>query len=267
MTSSTPGTTGPPKGAALTHANLARNADVPAGLFSLDGAAITLGALPLFHSFGQTCGMNATIRGAGCMTLIPRFDPERALRIVERDKVTVFEGVPTMYTAMLHHPKAATFDVSSLELCVSGGAALPLEVMRNFEKQFGCVIIEGYGLSETSPVASFNHPDKPRKPGSIGTPVRDVEMKLVETPNSDDGRVGDSGGIVTRGNKVRKGGGRGVPGGAPGCEAWDLSERSVTRETRRGSSDRRHGLSTGSHPPGVAAATANNPHHIVASPK
>ncbi|MEP7047381.1 MAG: AMP-binding protein, partial [Ilumatobacteraceae bacterium] len=201
----TSGTTGTPKGAELTHANLISNTIVTAELFGKDECAVILGALPLFHAFGQTCGLNVSVLLGACLTLIPRFDPERALQIIERDKVTVFEGVPTMYTAMLHHPKAATFDVSSLELCVSGGAALPLEVMRNFEKQFGCVIIEGYGLSETSPVASFNHPDKPRKPGSIGTPVRDVEMKLVDKHNSDDVRVGDIGEIVIRGDNVMKG--------------------------------------------------------------
>ena len=121
-----------------------------------------------------------SVKVGGCLTLLPRFDPEQALRIIERDKVTVFEGVPTMYTAMLHHPQAADFDISSLSLCVSGGAAMPLEVMRGFEEKFGCVIIEGYGLSETSPVASFNHPDRPRKPGSIGTPVVGAEMKVVD---------------------------------------------------------------------------------------
>jgi long-chain acyl-CoA synthetase len=109
-----------------------------------------------------------------------------------------------MYTAMLHHPKAAEFDVSSLSLCVSGGAAMPLEVMRGFEQTFGCVIIEGYGLSETSPVASFNHPDRPRKPGSIGTPVLGAEMKVVDEQGAQL-RVGEVGEIVIRGENVMKG--------------------------------------------------------------
>jgi long-chain acyl-CoA synthetase len=159
----------------------------------------------LFHAFGQTCGLNVSVLTGACLTLIPRFDPERALQIIERDKVTVFEGVPTMYAAMLHHPKAAEYDASSLEVCGSGGSAMPLEVMRGFEKQFGCIILEGYGLSETSPVASFNHPDRPRKPGSIGTPVRGVEMKVVDDEKGMELAAGEVGEIVVRGENVMKG--------------------------------------------------------------
>jgi long-chain acyl-CoA synthetase len=200
----TSGTTGTPKGAELTHANLTSNANVTVDLFGVDESAVVLGALPLFHAFGQTCALNVSVQVGACLTLIPRFDPERALSIIERDKVTVFEGVPTMYAAMLHHPQAAEFDVSSLTLCVSGGAALPLEVMRGFEKLFGCIIVEGYGLSETSPVASFNHPGRPRKPGSIGTPVRGVEMKVVDEKGAElpTGEVGE---IAIRGDNVMKG--------------------------------------------------------------
>ncbi len=200
----TSGTTGTPKGAELTHANLTSNATVTAALFGVDERAVILGALPLFHAFGQTCALNVSVQVGACLTLIPRFDAERALRIIGRDKVTVFEGVPTMYTAMLHQPNAKEFDVSSLTLCVSGGAALPLEVMRGFEDQFGCVIIEGYGLSETSPVASFNHPDRPRKPGSIGTPVQGSEMKLMDE-NGAEVPSGEVGEIVIRGENVMKG--------------------------------------------------------------
>jgi long-chain acyl-CoA synthetase len=165
---------------------------------------VTLGALPLFHSFGQTCGLNATIRAGGCLTLIPRFDAGRALEIIQRDRVAVFEGVPTMYGALLSHPRRADFDASTLRVCVSGGAALPVEVMRNFERAFGCSILEGYGLSETSPVASFNHPERERKPGSIGTPIDGVEMKAVD----EDGREvppGEVGEIAIRGHNVMKG--------------------------------------------------------------
>ncbi|MGZ8771555.1 MAG: long-chain-fatty-acid--CoA ligase [Aeromicrobium sp.] len=200
----TSGTTGSPKGAELTHANLTSNATVTADLFGVDEGAVILGALPLFHAFGQTCALNVSVQVGACLTLIPRFDAERVLQIIERDKVTVFEGVPTMYAAMLHQPNASEFDVSSLTLCVSGGAALPLEVMRGFEEQFGCVIIEGYGLSETSPVASFNHPDRPRKPGSIGTPVKGAEMKVVDKDGAEvpTGEVGE---IVIRGENVMKG--------------------------------------------------------------
>jgi len=200
----TSGTTGTPKGAELTHGNLARNAEIASGLFGLGAEAVTLGALPLFHSFGQTCGLNATLSAAGTLTLIPRFDPGTALEIIQRDRVNVFQGVPTMYGAMLHHPEHASIDTSSLQVCVSGGSAMPVELMRGFEEAFGCKVLEGYGLSETSPVASFNHPDRERKPGSIGTPVDGVEMKLLD----DDGHEvaqGEVGEIVIRGHNVMKG--------------------------------------------------------------
>jgi long-chain acyl-CoA synthetase len=200
----TSGTTGTPKGAELTHSNLRRNAQVAQDLFALGAEAVTLGALPLFHSFGQTCSMNATILGGGTLTLIPRFDPRKALEIIERDGVNVFMGVPTMYGALLHESDRERFDTSGLKLCVSGGSALPVELLRGFEEAFGCKILEGYGLSETSPVASFNHPDRERKPGSIGTPVRGVEMKVVDDEDNDllEGEVGE---IVIRGHNVMKG--------------------------------------------------------------
>jgi long-chain acyl-CoA synthetase len=200
----TSGTTGTPKGAELTHANLRRNCEIARGLFDLAADAVTLGALPLFHSFGQTCGLNATTLAGGTLTLIPRFDPEKALEIIQRDGVNVFEGVPTMYGAMLHVPHRERYDTSTLRLCASGGAAMPVELMRGFEEAFGCKVLEGYGLSETSPVASFNHPDRERKPGSIGTPIEGVEMKLVD---EEGGEVpaGEVGEIVIRGHNVMKG--------------------------------------------------------------
>jgi long-chain acyl-CoA synthetase len=195
----TSGTTGTPKGAELTHANLIRNAEIAGSLFDLGPDTRILGALPLFHSFGQTCGMNAAIKGGAMLSLIPRFEPGKALEILERDKVTVFEGVPTMYGALLNHPDREKTDTSALKVCASGGAALPVELLHGFDEAFGCKVLEGYGLSETSPVASFNHPDKERKPGSIGTPIEGVEMKLLE-PNEEG--VGE---IAIRGHNVMKG--------------------------------------------------------------
>jgi long-chain acyl-CoA synthetase len=163
-----------------------------------------MGCLPLFHVFGLTCGLNATINGGGTLTLLPRFDAGKALEIIARDKVTIFEGVPTMYAAMLHHRASAEADTSSLRTCISGGAAMPVEIMRGFEQTFGCMILEAYGLSETSPVASFNHPDRVRKPGSIGTPMEGVGMRVVDT---DGGElpVGEAGEIAIRGHNVMKG--------------------------------------------------------------
>src|SRR3954454_24433750 len=200
----TSGTTGTPKGAELTHENLRRNVEASVGVFGLDERTVTLGALPLFHAFGQTCGLNATIAVGGCLTLIPRFDGTKALEVLERDRVTVFEGVPTMYAAMLHSPRAAETDTSTLEVCVSGGAAMPVELMGAFEERFSCQVLEGYGLSETSPLASFNRRDSERKPGSIGLPVDGVEMRVVDDDGADV-TPGDVGEIAIRGHNVMKG--------------------------------------------------------------
>jgi long-chain acyl-CoA synthetase len=201
----TSGTTGLPKGAELTHSNLNRNCvGMQTILGDVSADDVLLGALPLFHSFGQTCTMNAAIAVGATVTLIPKFDPAKALEIVRRDAVTIFMGVPTMYNAMLHCPTAEEADTSTLRLCVSGGSSLPVELMRAFEERFGGAILEGYGLSETSPVASFNHPDRERKPGSIGTPIAGVEMKVVDDDRNEveQGGVGE---IVIRGHNVMKG--------------------------------------------------------------
>jgi long-chain acyl-CoA synthetase len=201
----TSGTTGTPKGAELTHSNMLENCrHGGTELVRVDEHDVILGALPLFHSFGQTCCMNNAVRAGACLTMIPRFGPAKALEIIQRDKVTLFEGVPTMYHAMLNDPDRDRYDVSSLRTCVSGGSAMPVEVMRGFEEAFSCVVLEGYGLSETSPVASFNHLDREHKPGSIGTPIEGVEMKVVD---DDDNElpVGEVGEIVIRGHNVMKG--------------------------------------------------------------
>ena len=138
----TSGTTGTPKGAELTHANLLGNCETARSLFDLESERVTLGALPLFHSFGQTCVMNATVKGGGTLTLLPAFEPAKALEIIARDGVNVLEGVPTMYGAMLHAPERERFDASSLEVCASGGAAMPVELLRGFEEAFGCKILK-----------------------------------------------------------------------------------------------------------------------------
>jgi long-chain acyl-CoA synthetase len=200
----TSGTTGVPKGAELTHANLLTNCRASRDLFDLGAGVVVLGALPLFHSFGQTCAMNNCVVSSGVLTLLPRFEPVKALEIIERDKVEVFEGVPSMYGAMLNVPDHERYDTSTLRCCASGGAPMPVELMRGFEEAFNCQILEGYGLSETSPVASFNHPDRERKAGSIGTPIAGVEMKIVDDSDHElpPGEVGE---IVIRGHNVMKG--------------------------------------------------------------
>jgi long-chain acyl-CoA synthetase len=201
----TSGTTGKPKGAELTHFNLDRNADVAGRTTCEIGQGdIVLGSLPLFHSFGQTVSMNASLKVGATLTMLPKFDPGEALETMQRDRVTHFYGVPTMYGALLHHPGREQFDTSSLRSCITGGASMPVEVLRGFEQAFGCIVLEGYGLSETSPVSSSNHPGQERKPGSIGTPLEDVEMRLVD---EDDEPVqqGEIGEIVIRGHNIMKG--------------------------------------------------------------
>ena len=201
----TSGTTGHPKGAELTHANLINNVEVSAAdLFQLGPDDLIFGGLPLFHAFGQTCTLNAAIMTGASLTVLPRFDAAKALGILADERVTIFAGVPTMFSALLHVPDRSGYDVSALRLCISGGAAMPVEVLRQFEDAFDCIVLEGYGLSETSPVASFNHPGRERKPGSIGTPIRGVEMRVVDASGAEvpQGEVGE---IAIRGHNIMKG--------------------------------------------------------------
>jgi long-chain acyl-CoA synthetase len=201
----TSGTTGKPKGAELTHFNLSRNADISSRTTSnVTAGDVALGALPLFHSFGQTVSMNASLRVGATLTLLPKFDPGEALEIMQRERVTHFYGVPTMYGALLHHPGREECDTSNLRICITGGASMPVEVLRGFEQAFDCELLEGYGLSETSPVSCTNHPGRPRKPGSIGTPIEEVEMKLVDEDDEEVPR-GEVGEIVIRGHNIMKG--------------------------------------------------------------
>ncbi|MBS4103572.1 long-chain-fatty-acid--CoA ligase [Tsukamurella paurometabola] len=200
----TSGTTGKPKGAELTHQGLGMNCEISGRtLLHLSNDDVVMGCLPLFHVFGLTCGLNAAVRFAATLTLIPRFDPRKAIEVIGRDHVTVFLGVPTMYAALVAALQPGD-DVSSLRACGSGGAALPLQVIADFEKAFNAIIMEGYGLSETSPVACFNHPDKPRKPGTIGTPIEGVSMRVVddagnEVPQGERGEVQISGHNIMKG--------------------------------------------------------------------
>ena len=201
----TSGTTGKPKGAALAHRNLDENSEIISRTtLRIDAGDVVLGALPLFHTFGQTVAMNASMRVGAVLTLVPKFDPGEALATIERDGVTHFYGVPTMYGALLHHPEREKFDTSTLRLCKTGGASMPVEVLHGFEKAFDTELIEGYGLSETSPVASSGHPDQVRKPGSIGTPIEKCEMRIVDE-NGQEVAQGEVGEIVIRGHNIMKG--------------------------------------------------------------
>jgi long-chain acyl-CoA synthetase len=201
----TSGTTGRPKGAELTHFNLLYNAQFGGDkLIPSNPGDVALAVLPLFHIFGLTNILNTFIGRGAAVTLVPRFDPVKVLEVMQRDKVTHFAGVPTMYFGLLHAPERKNYDLSSLRICISGGAANPVEVIHAFEKEFNVPILEGYGLSETSPTASFNIMEKPRKPGSIGIPVWGVEMRIMDDNDNElpQGQVGE---IVIRGHNVMKG--------------------------------------------------------------
>lgn len=201
----TSGTTGKPKGAELTHGNLSTNAATTVDtLIEVGPEDVILGCLPLFHVFGLTCGLNAAVKAASLLTLVPRFEATKVLQVLARDRVTVLEGVPTMYAAMLHSPDADNTDMSSLRTCITGGAAMPVEILKAFEQKFDCEIYEGYGLSETAPIACFNQPGHQRRPGTIGIPVRGCALRIV----GDDGEdvpEGVPGEIAIQGENLMKG--------------------------------------------------------------
>ncbi|SFL34144.1 long-chain-fatty-acid--CoA ligase [Streptomyces pini] len=200
----TSGTTGKPKGAELTGANILHNVAAAVDVLRLGPEDVTFGGLPLFHSFGQVMGLNCAVAVGACLTLLPRFEAARALSLIERDKVTVFLGVPTMYTLVLGAADHGRHDVSSLRVCVCGGSPLPVEVLRGFEDLFGCAVLEGYGLSESSPLACINRIDRKRVAGTVGIPVDGVEMRVVDEEGKEV-PVGEVGEIVMRGHNVMKG--------------------------------------------------------------
>jgi long-chain acyl-CoA synthetase len=206
----TSGTTGEPKGAELTHSNMVHNALLAPRLFGThqDGHDVHLLALPLFHSFGQSVQMNAGFACGATLVLLARFSPAEALALMQAEGVTFFAGVPTMYHALLSYEAAGRFDLpaiaAALRVAVSGGAPLPGDVLRRFEQRFDVPIVEGYGLSETSPVATFNRVDRPRRPGSVGLPVWGVQVKLLGANGTQAGQ-GEAGEIAIRGHNVMKG--------------------------------------------------------------
>ncbi|MBN1222552.1 MAG: long-chain fatty acid--CoA ligase [Candidatus Aminicenantes bacterium] len=204
----TSGTTGFPKGAELSHSNMVMNARACCSLLGLTLDDVHVVVLPLFHSFGQTVQMNAGFSMGNTLIFIPRFVPEAVLSAVQNEKATVFCGVPTMYWAILdYEDKDKRYDIEkiakTLRIGVSGGASLPLEIIKGFEEKYKIPIIEGYGLSETSPVVAFNHLHKERKPGSIGTPIWGIEVKIFDENNREllEEEVGE---LVVRGHCVMK---------------------------------------------------------------
>jgi long-chain acyl-CoA synthetase len=201
----TAGAGGHPKGAELSHFNMFFNAVVTADrLCRLTASDVSLAVLPLFHSLGQTCVMNATLYAGGSLVLQPRFEPEKVLQAIQRERVSVLIGVPTLFWYLQHYPGVEKYDRSSLRLCCSGGAALSPALLREFEERYGQSIFEGYGLSETSPVASFNPIDGSPRPGSVGLPIYGVQIRVVDDAERElpTGQVGE---IVIRGHNVMKG--------------------------------------------------------------
>lgn len=210
----TSGTTGQPKGAELRHRNMHSNQEASRELFGLDAEKpdTALVVLPLFHSFGQTAIHNATIANGGTLVLLPRFEQNAALGLMVKEKVTLFGGVPTMYVGLLaaaaENPEFAGHVKDSLRVAVAGGAALPVAVHQQVEQTFGIAVLEGYGLSETSPVASFAVPGEPIRVGSIGKPIPGVSMKLIDSETGADLPEGDPelvGEIAIKGPNVMKG--------------------------------------------------------------
>ncbi|MFC1432301.1 long-chain fatty acid--CoA ligase [Streptacidiphilus sp. N1-3] len=201
----TSGTTGQPKGAILSHLSLVMNATVNAfDANHVQQTDVALGALPLFHTFGQTVSMNSTWRAGAALVLLPRFDAAAALELMVREGVNTFHGVPTMYIALLEASRTAAA-LPSLRLCISGGASLPVPVLEKFDAVFGTNIWEGYGLSETSPTASVNQPDFGTRAGTVGHPVWGVDVEIARAEVEDRIELlpaGELGEIVVRGHNV-----------------------------------------------------------------
>lgn len=202
----TSGTTGKPKGAELSHFNLFYQARV-LPMLSTEvprESDVRMAVLPLFHSYGQSCVMNTVLAMASTLTLMPRFDPARAMEIIQRDKVTHFAAVPTMYQAMLVHPERAKYNLSSLRVCNSGGAPIAIETLETWRDFYSFHIREGYGLTETSPTATWSQDPVLPRTGSCGQPIWGCQIKIVDD-NGNKLPPGTNGDVLIRGVNVMKG--------------------------------------------------------------
>jgi long-chain acyl-CoA synthetase len=202
----TSGTTGRPKGAELTHIQLYMNCDIPGRLFDVQADDVVITALPLFHVFGLSSILNVCVRFGCTMSLIPRFTADAVLTAIQRDRATIFEGVPTMFVALLSSPDLDKYDLSSMRIAISGGASIPEPVLDAFEQRFGVVILEGYGMTETASTTTFNVSVTDRRIYSVGRPIWGTQTEVWD----DDGNAlppgKDSvGEVVTRGLHVMKG--------------------------------------------------------------
>ncbi len=202
----TGGTTGTPKGAMLTHRNLMSNVAMAASwnVDAKDGQETVLGVTPFFHVYGMTVGMNMAVKMAATMVLLPRWNTRDALEAIQKHKPTMFPGVPTMYVAINNHPEVKKYDLSSLKACISGAASLPLEVSRTFEQHTGAVLVEGYGLTETSPISLTNPLHGERREGSIGIPMPGVDCRVVDEHHNTVAQ-GEIGELAIRGPNVMLG--------------------------------------------------------------
>ena len=203
----TGGTTGTPKGAILSHANLSANAQQVDSIDpQRDAEDRILGALPLFHVFANTCVLNRTVLHGGEMVLLPKFELGPALRTIHRRRITAVPGVPTMYQAFLDHPDIAKYDLSSIRICISGGAPMPAELKARFEAKTGAAVVEGYGLTESSGVVSVNPYEGVAKDGSIGQPLPGTDVVLVDKDDpTQRATPGESGEITVSGPQVMRG--------------------------------------------------------------
>jgi len=191
-------------GAELTHFNLHNNAHVISrDVLKYYPDDVCMGALPLFHSFGQTCMMNAAFVSQCSVVLVPRFDAHRVCEVIVRDKITLLAMVPTMFHFIVNYKKDDALDFSSLRVAIAGGAPLPRGLAQDFERRFGKPILEGYGLTETSPVVAFNRDAETNRPGSVGTAIPGTEVR-IERPDGSAAPQGEIGEIVIRGNNVMK---------------------------------------------------------------
>ena len=204
----TGGTTGFPKAAMLTHHNLISNTLMASyWMYRCErGKESILGVLPFFHVYGMTAVMNLSIMEGYKMILLPRFDPETTLKTIQKQRPTLFPGAPTIYIALLNHPKLKNYDLSSIKACISGSAPLPVEVQEQFEKVTGGKLIEGYGLTEASPVTHANFLwDGERIKGSIGVPWPDTEARIISLETGEDAKVKEIGELIVRGPQMMKG--------------------------------------------------------------
>lgn len=203
----TGGTTGRPKGVMLTHFNLVANVEMcKMWMYKLNGEEqVVLGVLPFFHVYGMTTVMNLSILYGSMMVLLPKFEVEEVLKTIEKHRPTLFPGAPTIYIGLLNHPDIEKYDLSSIQACISGSASLPLEVQEQFEKITGGKLVEGYGLTETSPVTHANFIWGKRINGSIGVPWPDTDAKIVKDGTLEELPVGEIGEIAVKGPQVMLG--------------------------------------------------------------